>query len=138
MKTHYLSIALSVALSGCSLIPDYQRPPAPIQAGWPQGEAYAKLKAGTHRPSQTRDAELNWQVFFRDPVMRELIATALNNNRDLRQTALNVEAYRALHRIERSALLPRANTGVGATRQRLPADLSPQVRPVSRVSTIRR
>ncbi|UFH29343.1 efflux transporter outer membrane subunit [Pseudomonas asiatica] len=125
MKTHYLSIALSVALSGCSLIPDYQRPPAPIQAGWPQGEAYAKLKAGTHRPSQTRDAELNWQVFFRDPVMRELIATALNNNRDLRQTALNVEAYRALHRIERSALLPRGNTGVGATRQRLPADLSP-------------
>ncbi|MFZ4823994.1 MULTISPECIES: efflux transporter outer membrane subunit [Pseudomonas] len=124
MKRQYLSLALSVALGGCSLIPDYQRPSAPVQPDWPQGDAYAKPPAGGDHEAEDRDAELSWRAFFRDPAMHKLIATALDNNRDLRQAALNVEAYRALHRIERSALFPRIDAGGGATRQRLPADLS--------------
>ena len=41
MKQSLLSLAVAAALlSGCSLIPDYERPDAPVAADWPQGEAY--------------------------------------------------------------------------------------------------
>ena len=30
-------------LGGCTLAPHYERPPAPIPTGWPEGEAYACL-----------------------------------------------------------------------------------------------
>lgn len=120
MKLQSLTIALSLALGGCSLIPHYQRPVAPVQADWPQGAAYE-----TDKESPSTKADLSWQAFFQDPALRQHIATALENNRDLRQAALNVEAYRALHRIERSALFPAVDAGAGSSRQRLPADLSP-------------
>ncbi|MEA1604601.1 efflux transporter outer membrane subunit [Pseudomonas spirodelae] len=116
MRLKPLTLAVALVLGGCSLIPDYERPEAPIAAAWPQGEAQG---------SGSSAAELSWQAFFRDPALRQLIGLALDNNRDLRQAALNVEAYRALHRIQRSELLPTIDAGVGGQRQRLPADLSP-------------
>ncbi|ELQ3328414.1 TPA: efflux transporter outer membrane subunit [Pseudomonas aeruginosa] len=119
MKLRYLSIALGLTFPGCSLIPDYHRPEAPVQADWPGGPAYAKDQA-----QAGQEATLSWQEFFRDPAMRQLIGVALYNNRDLRQAALNVEAYRALHRIERSALFPTVDANVGGSRQRVPDDLS--------------
>jgi multidrug efflux system outer membrane protein len=120
MRLKPLTFAVALVLGGCSLIPDYERPEAPIAAAWPQGAAY-----GTAQGNGSSAAELSWQTFFRDPALRQLIGLALDNNRDLRQAALNVEAYRALHRIQRSELLPTIDAGVGSQRQRLPADLSP-------------
>lgn len=119
MKLRYLSIALGLTLPGCSLIPDYHRPEAPVQVDWPEGPAYAKDQA-----QGGQETTLSWQTFFRDPAMRQLIGVALEHNRDLRQAALNVEAYRALHRIERSALFPTIDANAGGTRQRVPDDLS--------------
>ncbi|MDD2161267.1 efflux transporter outer membrane subunit [Pseudomonas sp. MIL19] len=120
MRLKPLTLAVALVLGGCSLIPDYERPEAPIAAAWPQGAAY-----GTAQGNGSSAAELSWQAFFRDPALRQLIGVALHNNRDLRQAALNVEAYRALHRIQRSELLPTIDAGAGGQRQRLPADLSP-------------
>ncbi|MBV2131389.1 AdeC/AdeK/OprM family multidrug efflux complex outer membrane factor [Pseudomonas sp. MAP12] len=120
MKLKYLTLAVAVALGGCSLIPDYERPAAPVQADWPQGKAYPPAGAG-----EVGAAALGWQAFFRDPALQRLIGVALDNNRDLRQAALNVEAYRALHRIQRAELFPTVDAGAGGTRQRLPDDLSP-------------
>ena len=88
MKMSLLSIALLAALGGCSLIPDYQRPEAPTAASWPAGEAYIGA------PDAGNEMELDWQVFFRDPDLRQLINVALENNRDLRVAALNVDAQR--------------------------------------------
>src|SRR5690606_15582011 len=53
------------------------------------------------------------------------IDLALQNNRDLRVAALNVEAYRARYQIQRAELFPAVGVEGAATRQRLPADLSP-------------
>ena len=36
MHKSLLSLALLAALGGCSLIPDYERPDAPVAAAWPQ------------------------------------------------------------------------------------------------------
>lgn len=42
MSKSLLSLAVTAfVLSGCSLIPDYQRPEAPVAAQFPQGPAYS-------------------------------------------------------------------------------------------------
>ena len=118
MNKSLLSLALAAALSGCSLIPDYQRPDAPVAGDWPQGEAYPQ--AGV----QTSDQALGWREFFRDPALQQLIEVALENNRDMRVAALNVDAYRALYRIQRADLLPAVSADGAGTRSRTPGDLS--------------
>nr|WP_272882670.1 AdeC/AdeK/OprM family multidrug efflux complex outer membrane factor [Stutzerimonas stutzeri] len=106
------------ALTGCSLIPDYQRPDAPVAGDWPQGEAYQQSAA------QASEQTLGWREFFRDPALQQLIEVALENNRDLRVAALNVDAYRALYRIQRADLLPAVSADGAGTRSRTPGDLS--------------
>jgi multidrug efflux system outer membrane protein len=48
----------------------------------------------------------------------------LNNNRDLRLAALNVQRARALYGIQRAELLPAVNAAGSGSIQRVPADLS--------------
>ncbi len=118
MNKSLLSLALMTALTGCSLIPDYQRPDAPVAGDWPQGEAYQQSAA------QASEQTLGWREFFRDPALQQLIEVALENNRDLRVAALNVDAYRALYRIQRADLLPAVSADGAGTRSRTPGDLS--------------
>ena len=54
-------------------------------------------------------SELPWREFFTDERLQKIIETALNNNRDLRLAALNVERARALYGIQRAELLPAVN-----------------------------
>lgn len=121
MKRSFLSLAVAaVVLSGCSLIPDYQRPEAPVAAAYPQGQAYGQNTGAAAVPA----ADIGWREFFRDPQLQQLIGVALENNRDLRVAALNVEAFRAQYRIQRADLFPRIGVDGSGTRQRLPGDLS--------------
>ncbi|KSQ84350.1 multidrug efflux RND transporter outer membrane channel subunit OprM [Pseudomonas aeruginosa] len=121
MKRSFLSLAVAaVVLSGCSLIPDYQRPEAPVAAAYPQGQAYGQNTGAAAVPA----ADIGWREFFRDPQLQQLIGLALENNRDLRVAALNVEAFRAQYRIQRADLFPRIGVDGSGTRQRLPGDLS--------------
>lgn len=119
MKLKYLTVAMTLALSGCSLIPNYQSPDMPVQAQWPEGAAYDQGVSAS-----TTATELGWRQFFVDPTLQRLIGISLENNRDLRQAALNVEAYRAQYRISRSDLFPSIGIDGSGQRQRLPADLS--------------
>lgn len=120
MSKSLISLAVAAALlSGCSLIPDYQQPAAPVAAQYPQGTAYAPADA-----AQVAAAEQGWREFFRDPALQRLIEQALQNNRDLRVAALNVDAYAAQFRIQRADLLPAVSADAAGTRQRNPADLS--------------
>ncbi|WP_044320108.1 AdeC/AdeK/OprM family multidrug efflux complex outer membrane factor [Pseudomonas amygdali] len=120
MKKLLICVAVATAtLNGCSLIPDYARPEAPIPAQYPQSPGYPEVAA-----SDKANAEQGWREFFSDPVLRQLIETALANNRDLKVAALNVEAYRAQFRIQRADLFPAVAANVNGTRQRTPADLA--------------
>ncbi|WP_022965560.1 efflux transporter outer membrane subunit [Denitrificimonas caeni] len=114
MKRTALAVALLTALSGCSLIPNYQQPEAPVAEQWSDVQ------------NQQGGAELpDWREFFQDPALQQLIETALENNRDMRIAALNVEAFRAQYRIQRSALFPAIDASGGANRQRIPGNMSP-------------
>ena len=61
-------------------------------------------------------------------MLRGLIETALANNRDLRKTLLNVEAARAMYRVQRADRLPTIGAQASGTRQHNPADLNPSGR----------
>ncbi|MGB9713007.1 efflux transporter outer membrane subunit [Dissulfurimicrobium hydrothermale] len=88
-----------LCLGGCSLAPKYLRPAAPVSAQWPKGEAYKARWSGV-QPS------ISWQEFFINPKLRKVVAMALENNRDLRVAALNIEKAIALYQIQRSELFP--------------------------------
>ena len=110
-----------VLLNGCTLAPKYTRPAAPMPADWPTGEAYGKEAAA---PGNRAAAEMKWEEFFTDPELRQVIAAALANNRDLRLASLNVEKARALYGIQRAELFPAFNAVGAGSKGRTPADLS--------------
>jgi multidrug efflux system outer membrane protein len=111
-----LSLAFAAALAtGCSMIPDDQRPAAPVPDAFPG--------AVQTRAATPADA-IAWQDYFADDRLRQLIALALANNRDLRVAALNIEQARALYRIQRADLFPAIGAVAGETAQRVPGDLS--------------
>lgn len=120
MRKSLLSLAVTAfVLSGCSLIPDYQQPEAPVAAQFPQGPAYSSAQA----PSQAA-AEQGWKQFFHDPALQQLIRVALVNNRDLRVAALNIDAFAAQYRIQRADLFPAVGVNGSGSRQRVPARAS--------------
>ena len=122
MNKHLSALALAAAcLSGCTLAPDYERPAAPIPADFPEGEAYSSDGAASEAPAASY---MPWEEFYRDDKLRFVIALTLENNRDLRVAALNVERMRMKYNIERSALLPTIAAGGSAQRTRNPGDLS--------------
>ncbi|EPN6727343.1 solvent efflux RND transporter outer membrane subunit SrpC [Pseudomonas sp. GD03817] len=121
MKFKSLPVFALLMLSGCSLMPDYQQPAAPVQAQWPTGEAYGGQ--GDQRSIAAALPEA--KNFFKDPALVRLLNAALENNRDLRIAAKNVESYRALYRIQRAERFPTLDGEASGNRTRLPDDLSP-------------
>ena len=120
MSKSLISIAVAAfVLGGCSMIPEYKQPALPVAEQFPQGEAYAPADA-----AEVAAAEQGWRQFFTDPALERLVQVSLENNRDLRVAALNIEAYRAQYRIQRADLFPAINADGTGTRQRTPADLS--------------
>ncbi|WBE24819.1 efflux transporter outer membrane subunit [Denitrificimonas caeni] len=114
MKHTALAAALLAALSGCSLIPNYQQPASPVAAQW-----------DTVDTQHSAVVLPDWREFFQDQQLQSLIETALHNNRDMRIAALNVDAFRAQYRIQRSARFPSVDAGGGANRQRIPGNMNP-------------
>ncbi|MGF6400789.1 multidrug efflux system outer membrane protein [Pseudomonas frederiksbergensis] len=111
-------VSAAFILGGCSLIPDYQRPEAPIATQYPQTSSYAPALSGPI------GADQGWREMFRDPVLQQLIESSLLNNRDLRVAALNVEAYQAQYRIQRADIYPAISANGSGSRQRLPSSLT--------------
>lgn len=102
------ALTCAITLTGCSLMPTYERPLAPVAAQWP-GTAPA---AG----STTAAAELAWQDFFTDATLKQLIDTALLNNRDQRIALLRVTQARAQLGIRRADQFPTLNATATGSR----------------------
>ena len=106
MKARFIALACAALVSACSFAPKYERPAAPVASEFP----YPAAAAGT--PA----AALPWQQFFPDERLRQLVAIALANNRDLRVAILNIEQARAQYDIRRADIFPT----VGAQLTRVP------------------
>jgi multidrug efflux system outer membrane protein len=104
----FFAAAVATLLGACTLEPHYHRPAAPGPA----------LEAGT--AGGTIAADIGWREFFPDPQLQQLIALALNNNRDLRVAALNVQSAQAQYRIQRASLFPTIDASAVEQVQHIP------------------
>ena len=98
-------------LAGCSMMPAYQRPAAPVPVALPQGASYPALPSA----DGAIDA-IGWHTFFTDARLQRVIGDALANNRDLRASVANVAAARAQYRIADAARLPTITAGPSLSR----------------------
>jgi multidrug efflux system outer membrane protein len=96
-----------LGLSGCLLGPNYSRPAVDVPATYrfAQGEAAGIANAA-------------WWEQFQDPVLDQLIDTALLENRDVKIAAARVDEFRGQFVTTRSALFPQLAAGADASRQR--------------------
>jgi multidrug efflux system outer membrane protein len=117
-----LLAGLSLGLGGCLLGPDYVRPTVPTPATFRfEGSEAAEV------------ANAMWWEQFGDPVLNDLIAAALADNKDVKIAAARVDQFLGQFVTTRSALFPQVNAGFEASRQRssiaglptLPAGVSP-------------
>jgi len=120
-----LALAASLFASGCSVLePKLPEAEAAIPAQWPLPPTTAMaatpgaVAAQSYAPADAMD--IGWRDFFIDPNLTELIARALDNNRDLRVAVLNVERARAQYRIQRADRVP--SVGVNGTMTRTGGD----------------
>jgi outer membrane protein, multidrug efflux system len=120
-KLILLPVVIGFFLGGCTMAPKYERPAAPVPAAWPTGKAYQETKTAASAPAVS---ELPWREFFTDERLQKIIETSLNNNRDLRVAALNVDRARAYYGISRVTLLPTVNATGSMSKGRVPADLT--------------
>ena len=111
-----LPLFCACAISGCSFIPDYLRPAAPVPQAWPE-----KVGAGGMATAMTSE---EWRGYFTDASLQVLIAAALEHNRDLRIALARVEEARALAGIARADRFPTVDVGLQQQAAKTPADLS--------------
>lgn len=86
----------------------------------------AKVDASLIPASNKMQVSLpDWQHFFTDQRLQDLLATALENNRDLRIAVARVAETRALYGVARADRFPEVDLGVGGTRSSTPGSVAP-------------
>lgn len=94
--------------AGCMMGPNYQRPEIDTPQTWRFEEKEAKDVANTA-----------WWEQFNDPVLNDLIQTALRENKDIKIAAARVEEFIGRYGFTRAALFPQMYAGGGYGRQRV-------------------
>ena len=98
-----VALLLLLSFFGCAVGPDYRRPSIDAPSAWRLTEPEAKDLADT-----------TWWEQFGDPVLNELITSALKENKDLRIAAARVEEFMGRYGTTRAALFPQvAAAGIG-------------------------
>lgn len=101
---YILLIATVLASSSCGLYRKYERPSVDYA-----DSLYSRL------PQQNGSgsiAEVSWEDFFNDPILKEWIHTGLKNNTDLNVARLKVEEAEAALIAARGAFLPGINANL--------------------------
>ena len=98
--------ATLLVLGGCMIGPDYVRPPVDAPTAWRISDRGARDLANT-----------SWWEQFNDPVLNELIAVALRENKDLLIATARIEEYAGYLGVSRSQLFPQIGVGGDASRQ---------------------
>jgi multidrug efflux system outer membrane protein len=99
----------ALVLAGCTVGPDYRRPPVDTPQAFRFGEQEARNLADTA-----------WWEQFGDPTLNGLIRTALVENKDVQIAAARIDEFLGLYLSTRSLLLPQVSANVNGQRQRIP------------------
>jgi outer membrane protein, multidrug efflux system len=109
----FASFAFGLLLAGCMLGPNYRRPAINAPG------VYRGASQAVAAPGQPLGDEKWWEV-FQDPVLQQLIRTALEQNYDLRIAASRVLQAQAQLGITRANQFPTVSAGTEAFSQRNP------------------
>src|ERR1700682_2211038 len=112
VRNAVLVLLLAAPLSACMVGPDYRRPEVDVPAAWRLGAT----EAG-------EISNIAWWDQFQDPVLSDLVRTALANNKDLEIATANVDQASAQYGIVRAAQFPEVNAGASAARERSSANI---------------
>jgi multidrug efflux system outer membrane protein len=96
-------------VSGCvSLAPEYERPSAPVPHTWEMNV----------KESNQSVLDISWKAFIHDERLSHVVAQSLEQSRDLRKAVANIEAARAMYRIQRSTELPTIEADASGSKAR--------------------
>lgn len=123
MRCRSLALLAAVALSACTLTPDYQRPELDVPDDYlspdPAGESIANLE---------------WWQLFKDPQLQILIRSALEENKDLGVALARIEAARQAVTAVRANQFPFLDISGFAGRGRQSRELVPGAKSDDRFS----
>ncbi len=105
----WLAAAAALALAGCMVGPDYERPNPDLPGAFP-GEQTSQAEAAALRA--------DWWTLYGYPTLNELVAAALERNADIRTAVARIEEADANLREASAAFLPEVDLGGAANRSR--------------------
>lgn len=109
MRKGFLCCLLLITATGCAMVgPDYKRPGIEAPASWRFEEQEARDLANTA-----------WWEQFNDPVLNDLVGSALAHNRDLLIATARVEEFFGRYFSARGGQFPFAEAGGSAFRERM-------------------
>lgn len=123
-----LAAILFLALAGCAVGPDHTRPEPPAApTEWSAAKtrpelAGAAAKGGAEAARATvttASPDAQWWDRMGDPLLSELVATAVGHNNDALMAAANLREARAAVGVAVGALLPEASAGGSLERSRV-------------------
>ena len=118
MKTRIAAACIAVALAGCTVGPDYVRPTVESPPAW-----------RIDYPKAADVANIKWWEQFGDPVLDQLVETALRESRDLLIAAARVDQFNGALTATASQLYPQIGYGADASRARASAVGQPPLPP---------
>ncbi len=117
MRALLIGLAVGVALTGCMMGPNYKRP-----------EVETPNTYRVELPPVNDLINTTWWQQFNDPVLNELIKTALAENKDVRIAAARIEEFLGRYGVTRSQLFPQVATQFNAGSQRISNATQPGLR----------
>jgi outer membrane protein, multidrug efflux system len=107
MRRSFICALVGALAAGCAVGPDYVKP----KVAAPDAYRFAEKETA-------ETAATEWWKQFGDPVLDQLIAEALSNNKNAKIAAANVEQAAGVLTQTRSALFPQLSYSASGTRQR--------------------
>ncbi len=108
MRTYALLALVALGTAGCAVGPDYVRPDVSTPEKW-------RIDSGT----AAEVVDTKWWQQFGDPVLDELVESALRENLDVRIAAARVDQFVGTLAATRSQLFPQIGYGADANRVKL-------------------
>jgi multidrug efflux system outer membrane protein len=103
----WLVFVLMGFMAGCTVGPDYQRPQVEVPLTWRVEDKNAQVVTSTA-----------WWEQYNDPVLNDLVQTALQEHKDIKIAAARIEQFLGLYTTTRAALFPQVGGSTSAGRQR--------------------
>jgi outer membrane protein, multidrug efflux system len=106
MKKYIISLLLLIFAIGCSVGPDYVKPPVEL----PDSTLYTQ-QTTIEDSLAIALADTSWWELFGDTVLTSLITTAVHENNDIKIAAARVDEFMGLYGVTKSDYYPKFDAG---------------------------